>query len=135
MSSIDKQVDDRTPEEKALDEEFADVVNPLDLIKIPIEDRKAYFSSMPFVKDIKLSWRPTPCEGVTRKKTPCTLRARFMYRAVGSRLWVPYCWGHAVDATNATQADIHRIEKWCEKNPPSYADIVAHNLRVIRASH
>lgn len=82
--------------------------------RVPLEIRKEYFVSAPFVRVLS-GPRVSTCKG---KGGRCKRNAKYAYRPIGTRMWVNYCWTHVIrDGAEGSPEDYRRLQAWHDSNP------------------
>lgn len=94
------------------------------LPRIPLEDRKAYAATAPWVRRLK---RPVACEGWMEGRKRCKKKAEWSYRTRSSRRWWGpselrhLCWVHlGVGGFHRDPGEEERWDKFQEINPPPW---------------
>jgi hypothetical protein len=91
---------------------------------VPLEDRKAYVETVPWVKRLK---KKVQCDGWMPKNKKCKNPAEWSYRWTSSRNWrntqkrQHFCWNHL--SSRGLYGDMQeeaRWQRWQEKNPPPW---------------
>jgi hypothetical protein len=97
------------------------------IMTIPIEERKAYVATFPWIRELK---RPAPCQGwhgQSRGKRACKNLARWSYRHLTNDFddgrTRRYCLNHLFSqGIYGSMEDEARTERWMKAHPPTWGD-------------
>lgn len=99
------------------------------LPRIPLEDRKAYTATIPWVRRLV---RKTACDGWMPNRKKCKVKAEWSFRRLrkyrgywlvhpDEPKWVHYCWNHLSSrGLYGSMEEEERTQNWTKKNPPPW---------------